>query len=91
MHVKRILVFFSLATATLTAGSWFCTAQSAAESCADQAAHQRAGALLKPDDSGIYINASWIVMSNPRGAQGALPALRLAAAGISIAYASLKH
>jgi hypothetical protein len=47
MHVKRILELFSLATATLTAGSWFCTAQSAAESCADQASHQRAGALLK--------------------------------------------
>jgi hypothetical protein len=30
------------------------------------------------------------VTSNPTGAQGALPALLLAAAGISIAHASLK-
>jgi hypothetical protein len=47
MHVKRILVLSSLATATLTAGSWFCTAQSATESSADQAALQPADALLK--------------------------------------------
>ena len=33
---------------------------------------------------------SWVVTSNPTGAQGALPALLLTAAAISIAYASLK-
>jgi hypothetical protein len=47
MHAKRILVLVSLATAILAAGSWFCAAQSVAESRADQAAHQRADALLK--------------------------------------------
>jgi hypothetical protein len=47
MYVKRILVLSSLATATLTVASWFCTAQSAAESSSVQAAHQRADALLK--------------------------------------------
>jgi peptidoglycan/LPS O-acetylase OafA/YrhL len=33
---------------------------------------------------------SWVVTSNPTGAQGALPALLLTAAAISIAYANLK-
>jgi peptidoglycan/LPS O-acetylase OafA/YrhL len=38
----------------------------------------------------IYIYTSWVVTSNPKGAQGVLAALLLAALGIGIAYASLK-
>jgi peptidoglycan/LPS O-acetylase OafA/YrhL len=38
----------------------------------------------------IYIYTSWVVTSNPTGAQGVLAALLLAAVAIGIAYASLK-
>ena len=38
----------------------------------------------------IYIYTSWVVTSNPTGAQGDLSALLLAAVAIGIAYVSLK-
>jgi peptidoglycan/LPS O-acetylase OafA/YrhL len=38
----------------------------------------------------IYIYTGWVARSNPTGAQGVVPALLVAMAAITIAYASLK-
>jgi len=73
MHVKPILGLFLLATATLAAGPTLCAAQSAAETSADLAVHQRADALLKQmtlDEKLQFIISKYPFIASPGGGAG---------------------
>ena len=73
MYVRKISRVLLLAAATLTVCSTYCAAQSAVETSADQAVHQRADALLKQmtlDEKLQFIISKYPFIASPGGGAG---------------------